>query len=343
MINSMIEMIANGNEGFPLTKAYVMGHRYYTDFIEMMNYFNDNLLKEHYRSIEKKIIVGSSSDEQTYLQCMCELMVLYYVMRNYGDGQFKYEPKYNGGYNPECAFNYNQMTINIEVKCPNMKKRMEIESHDTLKIFSAERIAEHEIVVKELKDIISSNLENSGYSGVEEIPRMDNKMKDYLEHSQKKFPTGDNYFNILAITLDIVNDLDEWYSYIFGDNGVFTKNSFVSSNYDNVDAVLLTTPVCGHRAWLNFGNINVWHLEETTNLLFLNPQKEYTDKGRFYFEHGMNIFGPLTKEFLIFQSQLDKSEEKLKPQFFKTDYIHFKLTDLKICSEFFEYLEKQSS
>lgn len=88
-----------------------------------MNYFNDNLLKEHYRSIEKKkIITSRSSGEQTYLQCMCELTVLYYVMRNYGCGQFKYEPKYNGRYNPECAFGYKQMTINIEVKCPNMKK-----------------------------------------------------------------------------------------------------------------------------------------------------------------------------------------------------------------------------
>jgi hypothetical protein len=56
------------------------------------------------------------------------------------------------------------------------EKRMEIESHDTLKIFSAERIPEHEKVIRELKDIISTNLENSGYSGVEEIPRMDNKI-----------------------------------------------------------------------------------------------------------------------------------------------------------------------
>jgi hypothetical protein len=112
----LIAIITNVNDGFPLTKAYKLGHRYYSDFIEMMNYFSNNLSYDDYRSIEKKVISASSSDEQTYLQCMCELTVLYYVMRNYGNEYFKYEPKYNGGYNPECAFGYKQKTINIEVK-----------------------------------------------------------------------------------------------------------------------------------------------------------------------------------------------------------------------------------
>lgn len=174
---SLIAIIKNGNDGFPLTKAYKLGHRYYSDFIEMMNYFSDNLSNDDYRSIEKKVISVSSSDEQTYLQCMCELTVLYYAMRNYGNEYFKYEPKYNGGYNPECAFGYKQKTINIEVKCPNMIKRMEVESHDTLKIFSAERIPRHEDVINELKNIIAVNIEKSEYSGIEEIPRMDINLK----------------------------------------------------------------------------------------------------------------------------------------------------------------------
>lgn len=334
-------IITNGNDGFPLTKAYKLGHRYYSDFIEMMNYFSNNLLNDDYRSIEKKVISASSSDEQTYLQCMCELTVLYYVMRKYGNEYFKYEPKYNGGYNPECAFGYKQKTINIEVKCPNMIKRMEVESHDTLKIFLEERIPGHEDVINDLKNIIAVNIEKSGYSGIEEIPRMDNKLKDYLEHSQKKFPLGDDYFNVLVITLEIVKDLDEWYSYLLGDNGVFTHNSFINSNYDKVDAVLLSTPVCGHRAWQNYKCINVWHLEETINLLILDPRKKHTEKGKFYFNCGMKMFGSLTKEFLIFQTELDKDRKKEKKLSSSEDaYIRFKETDLMICSEFIENLKK---
>lgn len=338
---SLIAIIKNGNDGFSLTKAYKLGNRYYSDFIEMMNYFSDNLSNDDYRSIENKVISVSSSDEQTYLQCMCELTVLYYVMRNYGNEYFKYEPKYNGGYNPECAFCYKQKIINIEVKCPNMIKRMEVESHDTLKIFSAERIPEHDDVINELKSIIAVNIEKSEYTGIEEIPRMDNKLKDYLEHSQKKFPLGDDYFNILVITLEIVKDLDEWYSYLLGDNGVFTHNSFINSNYDKVDAVLLSTPVCGHRAWQNYKSINVWHLEETISLLILDPRKEHTDKGKFYFDSGMKMFGPLTKEFLIFQTELDKDTEiEMKLPSSEEAYIRFKETDLMICSEFIESLKK---
>ena len=53
---SLIAIIKNGNDGFPLTKAYKLGHRYYSDFIEMMNYFSDNLSNDDYRSIEKKLI-----------------------------------------------------------------------------------------------------------------------------------------------------------------------------------------------------------------------------------------------------------------------------------------------
>ena len=49
---SLITIITNGNDGFSLTKAYKLGHRYYSDFIEMINYFSDNLSNDDYRSIE---------------------------------------------------------------------------------------------------------------------------------------------------------------------------------------------------------------------------------------------------------------------------------------------------
>ena len=77
--------------------------------------------------------------------------------------------------------------------------------------------------------------------------RLDNKLKDYIISASNKFPTdSNNYFNILVVSLDIIADLDEWYSYIFGEGGVFTDGSFVSEDYNNVDAILLTTAEAGH-------------------------------------------------------------------------------------------------
>lgn len=351
--DTLFDIITNGNDGYPLTDAYKQNHRFYSDFVEMMNFFDAKLTKSQYNDIEKKIMSGSLQNEQAYLQCMCELSVIYYVMRKYySSDSFKYEPKYNGGYNPECAFDYYGKTINIEVKCPNMVNRIEIETHDTLKISFAERTPSnlnYKSIINDLTKVLTPSLKKSEYSGIEAIPRMDNKLKDYLEHSQKKFPSGDNYFNILAIALEITQDLDEWYGYLLGDNGAFTSNSFIKSNYDRVDAVLMCTPVCGLKRWKEYSNINVWKLEETINILILDPRKEcisdktkMTEKGKFYFYNAIKMFGPLTEAFLAFQQDLDTQEDAIQKNIsLKNKYLSFKENEICLCSMFIESLKKQ--
>lgn len=352
--NSLIHLIKNGGDGFPLTDAYKRGHRFYVDFVEMLDFFKDRLKANDYKDIEKKILNGcSQTDEQSYFQCMSELIVLYHIMRHFGNkDSFNYEPKYNGGFNPECSVDYGGKTVNIEVKCPHMGKRMDIESHNTLKISFAERMPSKSVcdsVLEDLSRIISPHLDNSRYSGMEIIPRMDNKLKDYLEHSQKKFPFGDNYFNILVIALEIQQDIDEWYGYLFGDNGAFTHNSYIDTCYDRVDAVLLCTPICGLKRWESYPNINVWHLEKTINLLLLDPRKEctknsmkLTEKGKFYRDYGIDMFGNLTSAFLNFQRELDaKNEKKYEKLSFEDRYISLKETDISIFSVFMESLNSE--
>ena len=352
--DSLIDIIKNGSVGFPLTKAYKNGHRFYTDFVEMINFFKNRLLSKDYRNLENKILSGCSYvDGQSYLQCMSELVVLYFVMRKLDKYEsFKYEPKYNGGYNPECSFVYAGKTVNVEVKCPHMGKRMKIESHDTLKIAFAERMPNklfYKSVIEDFHHIICLDLDNSEYSGIEIIPRMDNKLKDFLEHSQKKFPSGDDHFNILVIALEIPQDVDEWYGYLFGSNGAFTHNTYIKTNYDCVDAVLLCTPICGLKRWESYSDKNIWYLENTINLLLLDTRKcyeksnsELSEKGKFYLEHGINMFGDMTSAFLSFQRELDEKNEKEYENLpFKDRYISFKVTEIKIFSEFMEWLDSK--
>ena len=233
--------------------------------------------------------------------------------------------------------------MNVEVKCPNMEKRIDAENRNTLKIFATERIPEHDKIVSELTKIIDPNIEKSRFSGIDVNARRDNKLKDYLASGQNKFPASDdNNFNILVIALDIISDVDEWYSYVFGSNGVFTKNTFVDDSYDKVDAILLSTPVCGHKAWIRLANVNVWKLEETFNLLLLHPNREHAETGKYYISDGIDLFGNLSREFLLFQQKLDiKFEEKWNGYNgnFEYRYIDFKLTDLQIITEFTEYLK----
>ncbi|MCM3006323.1 hypothetical protein [Priestia koreensis] len=301
MIELIENLIINADEKHQLKQAYLNKHRYYTDFIDAMAELKENLTNKEFENFLKKFQFNKDYDRQRYLQTVSEVNVLYYVLRVHNNS-FRYEPKYNKGYNPECSFEYRHKSMNIEVKCPNMEKRIAAEERDTLKIFSAERVPDYKSNVNDILELIGSNIENNGYSGLEELFRMDNKLKDFLKSAQDKFPISTNLnFNILAISLEIISDMDEWYSYIFGENGVFTQRSFVEEEYGNVDAILITTPACGHAGWCCYGEVNVWKLEETMSLLFLNPNREHTETGIFYITNGIELLGNLTGEFLSFQ------------------------------------------
>ncbi|MCI6582974.1 MAG: hypothetical protein MSH15_13505, partial [Oscillospiraceae bacterium] len=322
---------------FPITNAYLNHFRFYNDFIDMINCFEKKLSKKDQENIYKKISSSFQGDEQAFFQTCCELLVVYYILRNF-DNEFTYEPKYKGNFNPECSFRSNDFTVNIEVKTPNYSNRIHQESRNTIKIFPAERIPDKDVVINGISKII--DLKSSGYEGVEELKRLDNKLKDFLIHSQKKFPLGDNYFNILVIALEIIPDIDEWYSYIFGDNGIFTDSSYVDYPYDNVDAILLCTPIAGLKKWTEHRNINVWELENNINLLFLDPKKESTKKGKFYFNHAINMFGTLTLSFITYLQNLDSN----LPKFLSTnEYIIHKQFDLSIVSNFVYYLQTRQS
>lgn len=331
----------------PLKVAYTNGLRYYKDFIDMLERFKLNLTDKEVKEIIDKLQLDKKFDEQQYFQSVSEITVLYYILRKYNNN-FIYEPKYNGNKNPECSFKYLNKTINVEVKCPNLSKRIEQERNDKLKLELPERIPNHGEVIEDVINIVEPCLMDSRYSGVEEKKRLDNKLKVYLESASKKFPeTDDKYFNILVISLEIIPDLDEWYLYLFGDDGVFTNNSYVTCDYSNVDAILLTTPVCGHKGDPKFKEINTWNLEETINLLFLNPKKQESDNGKFYFKNAWKIFGDLIYNFNEYLKMLDQqSKEEWQEIEHNEDLKAAKRTEQKliqsqIVTNFFEKMERQ--
>ena len=128
LVRRIEDLIQNNNTIFPLTVAYKKDSRFYSDFIDMIKTFEENLSKKEQNSIYDKIKTAySRSDIQVYLQCNCELMVLYYILRKF-NFNFKYEPKYNGNYNPECSFEHNGVVVNIEVKTPDYSNRIKQEN-----------------------------------------------------------------------------------------------------------------------------------------------------------------------------------------------------------------------
>ena len=302
-----LEKLKKADDKNPLKIAYDSQHIYYQNFIEVLKEFENYLTEKELKELIDKVQLGSNFDYLRYLQFASEITVVYYILRYYNKG-FKYEPIYNGKKNPECSFEYKGKTINIEVKCPDLSSKIDADQKDNIKIYP-DRIP-NEIYPdfkKCLEDLMNKiDLENSHYSGIKLEKRLDNKLKDYIISASNKFPIDSNsYFNILAVSLEAIEDLDEWYSYIFGECGIFTDNSFVSENYNNVDAILLTTPGVGHYIWKN-SKENVWKLEEYPNFLFLNPKK--VENEDFYSKNAISIFGGLTAEFLNYLKSLDNEE-----------------------------------
>lgn len=337
-INIMIEeKLKNTDDRNPIKIAYNMNLRYYNDFIELMEIFNNNLSDKEIKDLlTNKLLLGNKYDKPHYLQAVSEVNLLYYVLRNYNN-EFKYEPKYNGNKNPECSFKYNDTVINLEVKCPDLTSKIESERMDGIKIFAPERMDQYKEVIFDIIDIVNTN---SGCEKLREMKRFDNKLKDYLISASNKFPlSNDENFNILAVSLDIIGDLDEWYGYIFGNKGVFTSESFVlPKNFKNVDAILLSNAMCGHIMYKECTEINVWKLEEGVNLLLLNPKKQSCKKGTFYKKYGIDMFEGLTKKFLLFQQQLDVENTQANI----IDYVKYKIIDLQIITVFTEYLKRNS-
>ena len=329
--------LSNNDSIFPLTVAYKNGSRFYSDFIAMIKTFEANLFEKEQDNIYNKIATAYSiNDVQVYLQCNCELMVLYYILRKFNTG-FKYEPKYNGNYNPECSFEHKGVVVNIEVKTPNYSKRIAQENSNSLKFF--ERIPDKQAVIEELSGMI--NLDDTDYEGVEELSRLDNKLKDYLEHSQKKFPNGDDYFNILVIVLQTISDLDEWYSYIFGEKGAFTESSFIESNYENVDSILLCSPINGIIGGEKYYNTNVWYLEKSLSILLFDDRKTKTNKVKlqYYANNAIYFFGAYSRSFFDFTRMLS---EYTPDSLTKEEYAIYKQIDLAIISEYYKYLQNKN-
>lgn len=104
---------------------------------------------------------------------------------------------------------------------------------------------------------------------------------------------------------------------------------------------MLTTPVYGHRAWECYDGINVWKLENTCSLLFLDHRKEHTIKGQYYFSHCIDLFGPLTREFYLFLEQMDDKDAMSSSSTFENRYMEYKENELYLCSMFVEYLNNQ--
>lgn len=348
MDKNIIDIVENAKVNHPLWVAKKNDYRYWNDFIDVDKNYKEKLTEEEYKKFLNKSQLEQNISLAQYLQFSSEVTIINYIMKHYNN--FKNEPRYNNMKNPECSFEYEGRTVNIEVKCPDLSKRIQQENSIGFKLFAAERFPNKEKYINASKFIKSSI---NGNTPIKNVDRLDNKLKDYLISAHKKFPNSNSSnFNILVIALEINQDMDEWYSYLFGDNGAFTDRTYITEDYSNVDAVMITNVQIGHKAADIYLNMNCWKLENYLSLLFLDPRKEKIyGLGEYYKNSALYLFGDGTKNFLQFLDDLDSKNDKRKNIINKLNidnallshifYITDKITDLHIVSNWIETIEKK--
>lgn len=347
---NIISVVENSKVMHPIVSAATKGNRYWNDFLMVNKNYEEALNENDYKGFLDKSHLDFPISMAQYLQFSSEVTVVDYIIRNYSD--FKNEPKYNDNKNPECSFSYKGRTINVEVKCPDLSKRVQQENSEGIKVIAGERFPNKNDYIK-AKEFIETNIKDS--QTLNNIDRLDNKLKDYLISAHQKFPvSSSSNFNVLVVALDIIQDMDEWYSYLFGKNGAFTDRTYITDDYSNVDAVMITNVQHGHMADDVNLNINCWDLENYVSLLFLNPQKEKCNGlGEYYQHEALNLFGGFTNDFLAFQIELDDKnatrkntlngfdlDKNQKKELAFKFYTEDKITELEIISKWVKTLKK---
>ena len=147
--------------------------------------------------------------------------------------------------NVECQFEDSGFKYNIEVKCPDFGAQEKVGDEDAFKFSFMGRIPGY---LEEVQILTSLLNEAQQIIEGEKKPflnskNMDNNLKDFLYSAHDKFPPPDseNELNVLVVGCNDAMDMQQWWGYLYAEEGLFTQESFAEiEKYRQVDLVVLT-------------------------------------------------------------------------------------------------------
>lgn len=256
---------------FELNNKFVATPAYATGLTEALNYLAPHLRFSQRKDLcfNKLGLESGGVSEQSYIQHAVELTVCAHFARLFPEG-FIYEEKVNPPKDVDCTVRVGGNKFNIEVKCANFTKKEAVDKSEGFKIGALGRLTDYSEVVADLQSLFSMN----GHS-LSAQQHMDNNLKDFLISAQGKFSSSssENELNILVVGCDDAMDMQKWYSYLYGIQGLFTQDSYAdASEYDQVDLVLLTNLYHRHKDPASKDKLSGhWQLGEAFCLLCVNP------------------------------------------------------------------------
>lgn len=215
-------------------------------------------------------IENSEFDEPKYLQAACETSVCASIAKLYPSAFF-YEHKVNPPKDVDCAFSFEEFTFNIEIKCPDFTRDEEIDNSNSFKLGAFGRFEEYQSIFDK-----TASLFNPAEKPLVKKLHMDNKLKDFLISSNSKFNSnsGSNVLNVLWVCCDTAMDMQDWFFYMYGAQGLFMDDSYHPQvEYENVDVVVLSNLYHRHKNYWEKNKITEhWSLCGAFNLVFSNTK-----------------------------------------------------------------------
>lgn len=315
-IDNINNVVNNSNECHPLKKSLKTGTRYYQDFKviieDILKHTEIFSNKEIETLLEEKLQLDGTFKIEKYYQGATELSVVYKIFKVSKEikGKFEYEKCVNGTKkNIECLLFLDPYRINIEAKCPdledrgfnNQKKIVEEKNNITKNLEDRKSCNQKKKVVfmtagripnREENDVRLKQLEENSQIEVVKVKNNDNKLKDFLQSAHNKFPDfrDENELNVLFVSLDDVNNIEQWWDYLHETEGLFTKKPFVEHNtFSRVDALIYTNLLYRHK---NNEVIhgNAWDLDESFNLYMSNQFRQTCNKNHSKCKKRVNNF-----------------------------------------------------
>lgn len=228
-----------------------------------------------------------------YFQGAAELSVQNHLMQEQRAKNVAIEKHVNPPKDVDAYYEVGTTRVSAEVKCA-------VESQtppDEFTFKTAGRVPNQMETFRDLKNKIESAHPDKS---VQLGKNKDNTLKDFLVSAHGKFnpQSGCDDLNILLVACGYYFNLQEWWFYMFENDGLFTANSFhPHSAFSLVDIVFLTNLKYCHAFAPQFHD---WTLKDAFILPFLNPRRRTTAlsesivRGLSVFNHHLKRFNEFT-------------------------------------------------
>lgn len=177
----------------------------------------------------------------------------------------------------------NNITLNIEVKCPatEEKSENEIVLRQVHRYSNSKELNVHFFdSMEKLQNNVNSNLKQINSEKQMKIGKMqDNKLKDYLLSANFKFNlSNENELNLLFLCLT-TNEFLLFLEYMINvDTGLFSGNSYVDmNNFEKIDFFVLSNIKSGHYKYDLMScdaNFDIWDINKYVNFIIPNVAKK---------------------------------------------------------------------